>query len=389
MKIVTIFVSLFVFLLVAAPGWAEGTIFDYSGYLEVNGISQTENDNFFLGSVNLPPVSTLGSYIKWQNDLRIIPNDQVTLKFRVSYLNDTVNTSDDNEEFVLSRGFIDFTPNDVLSIRFGKQRLGWGTGYAWNPIDILDQPRNAFTALDDPEGVMAFRTDLHFGPINTQIVITPDVNSDDTATTQDWNSAGRAIRFKVSPGGVDLSLGMVQDGEQSSAAIADFAWSILGIGFHGEASYQADGNSRDDKKEIFNYLLGADYNFPGGYYLAIEYYHNDEAYKDIDELKTALYMKGPDFDAISYLTDLASNGGVLQDHIFLHGSKLYGDNYNVDLMLVYATGDQSLVVQPEFDYIWKQNTRLFVKALLPVGDSDSEANVLPVSSWKLGLKVNY
>jgi hypothetical protein len=390
-KIAILVTTLIALLFIVTSVWAEGTTIDYSGSLEIDGITQTINNDFFLGSSGLADIiPSLGSYTKWQNDLRLVPNDQVTLKLRISYLNDTVNKPENNDKFVLSRGYIDFTPNDFLSIRAGKQRLGWGTGYAWNPTDILDQPRDAFTNVDDPEGVMTIRTDLHLGPITTQLVVTPD------SASQDWDGAGRALRFKASPGGVDLSLGAVQDGDQSASTIGDFAYSIAGVGLHGEARYRPDGNTRSDKKDIYDYLLGLDYNLPGGYYLALEYYHNDEAYKNIDELKqyigTSYNLSDPTAQAeiMEYLTDLGNNGGVLQDHYFLHGTKQFGDNYNLDLMLVYAPEDRSLVVQPEFDYIWGQNTRLFVKALLATGDSGSEANVLPTKSiWKLGFKVNY
>lgn len=401
MKKIAALLTIFIALSFAeTPVWAEGITVDYSGSLEVEGITQAVNDDFFPGSGSISDIPTLGSYTKWQNDLRMIPNDQVTLKLRISYLNDTVNKPDNNDEFILSRGYVDFTPNDFLSIRAGKQRLGWGTGYAWNPTDILDQPRNAFTDVDDPDGIMAFRTDLHLGMITTQLVITPDPKDRDLEN-RNWDSAGRSIRFKVSPAGVDLSLGVVQDGDQSTSTIGDFAYSIAGVGFHGEARYQRNGNTRSAKDDIFNYLFGLEYNFPGGYYLAVEYYHNDEAYENVDQLRTYLltaakFQPSSASDTtyktkiLEYLTGLGNNGGILQDHVFLHGSKQIGDNFNLDLMLIYAPSDHSLIAQPELDYIWGQNTRLFIKALLATGDNDSEACVLPSrSSWKLGFKVNY
>lgn len=401
-RLATLLCILTLLTLQAGITLAEETTIDYSGSLEVDGITQSLNNDFFLTASALTGMPTLGSRIKWQNDFRIIANDQTTLKLRVSYLNDTLQaTLPSNNQFAFSRGFIDFTPGDFLSLRAGKQRLAWGTGYAWNPTNILDQPRNAFTDADDPEGVMAFRTDLNFGKATAQAVITPN---------QSWDSSGRALRLKASPGGVDLSLGVVQNGTQTAAAIADFACSISGVGLHGEVRYQPDGNTRAPQKtDILDYLIGVDYNLPGGYYLAVEYYHNDQAYKSISELQADMLQKQTEMITVSpmdpsypgqvmayrsfvmnYLSLLGNNGGAMQDHFFVRGLKKFGENATVELLLVYCPIDHSLVSQPKFEYVWGQNTSLFVKGLLGSGDANSEANILPSKNiWTLGMRVNF
>lgn len=382
-KLTILLLTLTLLAIQAGPALAEGTTIDYNGSLEVDGITQALNNDFFLNSFIIPsPLSgmpTFGSHIKWQNDVRIIPNEQTTFKLRVSYLSDTVQpTVPNNYQFALSRGFMDFTPNSFLSVRAGKQRLAWGTGYAWNLTNILDQPRNALTDADDPEGVMAFRGDLNFGPVTTQVVITPN---------QSWDLSGRALRLKASPGGVDISLGVVQNGTQTAATIGDFACSLSGVGLHGEVRYQSEGNVRADKNDILDYLLGIDYNLPGGYYLAIEYYHNDQAYKSLMEFIADLPNHT---DVMSYLNYLGNNGGVMQDHFFLRGSKKFGENTNMEILLVYCPTDHSLVGQPKFEYVWGQNTSIFVKGLFAAGDLNSEANIMPTkNSWTLGMKVNF
>ena len=389
--------ALFLILVLLASGavtvLAEGTTVDYSGSLEAGGISQSINNDFFLNGFvpgGFPSYPTFGSRIKWFNDLRIIPNDQVTLKLRVSYLNDTTQSAlPENNQFVFSRGFIDFTPNSTLSLRFGKQRLAWGTGYAWNPSDILDQPRNALTDVDDPEGVTALRGDLNFGPVTTQLLIVPD------SASLDWESSGRALRVKASPGGVDVALGVIQKGTIAPSYTGDFAYSLAGLGLHGEVRYQSEGNFRygrfDTKKDICDYLVGMDYNLPGGYYLACEYYHNDQAYKNLSELVGYFVLTSPTAaEIMDYLTYLGNNGGVMQNHIFLHSMKKFGEDFNVDLMFIYNPEFHSLVAQPKLEYIWGQNTSLFVKGLVNCGDANSEAGVLPIRNiWNLGMKVSF
>lgn len=87
---------------------------------------------------------------------------------------------------------------------------------------------------------------------------------------------------------------------------------------------------------------------------------------------------------------MGNSGGVIQDHLFLRGSKKFGENSTMELMLVYCPADHSLVGQPKFEYVWGQNTSIFVKGLLAAGEFDSEANVLPTkNNWTLGMKVNF
>lgn len=404
MKRVMTFVLSVLFLLgsftVTLADEAAGTTIDYSGVLEVSGVSQSLNSDslMFAGPGMLDSYPTLGNVFKFRNDLRLIPNDQTTVRLRVSYIDDSIQNSANNQIFNLSRGFIDFTPNDRFSLRLGKQRLAWGAGYAWNPTDILDLPRNAFTDSDDPDGIMAYRGDLSLGPVTAQAVVTPG---------DSWEDSGRALRFKASPAGIDMTLGLAQKGTDSAATIADFAYSLAGVGIHGEALYRPEGNTiRTDKKDILNYLVGVDYNLPGGYYLALEYYHNDEAFENAKEFENysvskftqALTEAGDDpvkkaaafAELQTSMVNLANNGGITRDHFFIRAAKGFGDNINTELLLVVNPGDGSLVSQPLFEYTWKQNTKMFIKGMLASGGEDSEANLLPIQAqWNLGLKVSF
>ncbi len=385
-KVAVLFITLILIGLNAVTVMAEGTSIDYSGSLDVSGVSQPHNEDYFLSSAVLSMVPVTGSIINLRNDFRIIPNDEVSVKLRVSYLNDT--TTGVNGDITLSRGFIDFTPSNWLSLRAGKQRLAWGTGYAWNPTNILDTPRNAFTNADDPEGITAFRSDFTIGPVTAQLIVTPK---------QSWETSGRALRIKASPGGFDFSLGSAQNGLDPAAITGDFAYSLSGIGLHGEVLYQSGANTYTGKKDITNYLIGADYNIPGGYYLAMEYYHNDAVFQNISALNTYIFTHySPPFDGTkiaginTLLVELANQGGATPDHLFIRATKTFGADTNLELMLVYNPNDHSLVTQPKFEYIWKQNTSLYVKGLLASGDLNSEANILPTKSrLDLGMKVSF
>ncbi len=59
--------------------------------------------------------------------------------------------------------FVDFNLSNVVYFRAGKQVLKWGTGYLWNPTDLINIERRSFT---DPEalreGTFGLRADVVF-----------------------------------------------------------------------------------------------------------------------------------------------------------------------------------------------------------------------------------
>jgi hypothetical protein len=62
--------------------------------------------------------------------------------------------------------FVDFNfANNAIHFRAGKQVLQWGTGYFWNPTDLINVSHKSFTNLNALlDGVFGLRTDVTFSP---------------------------------------------------------------------------------------------------------------------------------------------------------------------------------------------------------------------------------
>jgi hypothetical protein len=59
--------------------------------------------------------------------------------------------------------FVDFNAANTVYFRAGKQVLQWGTGYFWNPTDLINIEHKSFTNLDAlREGVFGLRSDVVF-----------------------------------------------------------------------------------------------------------------------------------------------------------------------------------------------------------------------------------
>jgi hypothetical protein len=61
--------------------------------------------------------------------------------------------------------FVDFNIANAVYFRAGKQVLKWGTGYFWNPTDLINIEHKSFTNQGALlEGVFGFRSDVVFSP---------------------------------------------------------------------------------------------------------------------------------------------------------------------------------------------------------------------------------
>lgn len=66
----------------------------------------------------------------------------------------------------LKEVFVDFNfASNAIHFRAGKQVLQWGTGYFWNPTDLINVSHKSFTNLNALlDGVFGLRTDVTFSP---------------------------------------------------------------------------------------------------------------------------------------------------------------------------------------------------------------------------------
>ncbi len=72
-------------------------------------------------------------------------------------------TEEENTLIGLKEAFVDFNVANVVRFRAGKQVLQWGTGYFWNPTDLINIENKAFANLDAfREGVFGLRCDVVF-----------------------------------------------------------------------------------------------------------------------------------------------------------------------------------------------------------------------------------
>jgi hypothetical protein len=165
----------------------------------------------------------------------------------------------------VDRAWLDWTAGAV-EITAGRQRVAWGTGLVWNPIDLF----NPFSPLDfdDEErpGTDAGRVQCFLGPnAHVEIAVAPQRQAD---------AATAAALVKFNRGGYDW---IVMGGRKGSRSVLGAAWagSVLGGGFRGELRYDVPRAGTPREEPYATAAVDADYTFRSTLYLHAALLYNE------------------------------------------------------------------------------------------------------------------
>jgi hypothetical protein len=166
----------------------------------------------------------------------------------------------------LYRGSVTLAAADT-DVRIGRQRIAWGTGRFWSPLDIL----NTFSAVqlerEERIGVDAVLIERKFGALSRlSAVFAPQHTAGDAST---------ALRWHGNHAGIDYSLvaGRFLGDRVAGADIAT-QW--------GDAGLRAEltGTRRKDGSHHGRLLFGLDYAFRNTLTLSGELYYNGAGASD-------------------------------------------------------------------------------------------------------------
>jgi hypothetical protein len=166
----------------------------------------------------------------------------------------------------LHRAAVTLTRGDV-DLKLGRQRIAWGTGRFWSPLDILNPVNPLALEREERVGVDAALLEAKLGPVSrVSLVVAP---------APDRGSPSRAVQWHGNAAGVDASFAV---GRLLGLDIVgvDIASQIGNVGVRGEAAHLRPSAGRGFNR----LLLGADYAFAGGLTLSGELYYNGAGARD-------------------------------------------------------------------------------------------------------------
>ena len=174
-----------------------------------------------------------------------------------------------NEKNFLINHYIDrlyFQQNfNFGSFSVGRQRIAWGTGRVWNPMDLFNpiNPSAFYKIEKDGADVAAFK--YFFGSFTDLDVVVNPMNK--------WGDSNGAFRFRTNYGEYDMSV-MGGYFDKRIIAGADFAGNLFDAGVRGEGIISMNKSNIDSN--FVKFILGMDYQFTSKFYGLIEYHFNGE-----------------------------------------------------------------------------------------------------------------
>lgn len=170
----------------------------------------------------------------------------------------TKSTKENDNDTNFYRGYVKYSDDSHL-ITLGKQRVPYGVGRVWNPIDIYNPIDATAVESDQRKGVEA----LHY-----EYAIS-DLSSIDTTISNKKS----ALRIKGYVDIADMALLFLNDTQKNSNVIGyELQGEIAssGVEVRSEGGYFKNKDSKDYKE----FILGGEYGFENSLNILFEYKHN-------------------------------------------------------------------------------------------------------------------
>ncbi len=263
----------------------------------------------------------------------------------------------------LRNGFVR-VENGPLLFQLGRQQIGWGTGYAYNPTNVF-QVKSVLDPTYELDGVDAIDINYVISPFwIVEGLIVPYLS---------LNASSRGGRLRGNLfGNTDFSIGYLYYGrdrldpitlslkrEMTEIVTFDFSGEISGFGLHGEGAYFTQS------KRLLG-LLGMDYTLRDGVTsFMVEYLRNGEGKKQ------APYTLS---DWLSYLTGMTLSLG--RDEIFIDLQRIVGF-HTAHISLITNPWDMSGLAVFRLDYSINDNVSLVISPFISFGRKGKEYSTLP------------
>jgi hypothetical protein len=311
----------------------------------------------------------------------------------------TFGFADDDTRATLREGYVQ-VGGPAVSLRVGKQRLAWGSGFAWNPTDRLEAPKNPLNTGLEQEGAWAVRGDWSPSTVASVTAVAARVEPRPGDLPVDVPSAahaGAAVRLRLLVAASDVALVVsARDGGGPLAGV-DLAHSLGGnVAGHVEAAVHHRSELPPEREAVFLRAAAGLLYTRGEQAFSLEYFHNGEG--DDDDARTS-WLAGLDV-AYAAARDPRSPPAMrdAQRALYLagitrpyHGLGLgrdylqatwtrsrIGGAWGASLRAVASATDGGVALTPGVSYAPWGRLTLQTDGLLLLGSEKSEYRVSPV-----------
>ena len=318
------------------------------------------------------------------------------------YVEQDWGTRADEMDWVVRQGYAQYWWGETVGLRVGKQRIAWGSGFAWNPTNRIEPPKNALNTSLEQEGVLAARLDWNPAAWMSLVLVgsttdasprdlpfaSPDVERRDAGTLR--------ARFLVKD--TDVAFVFTTGKNQRTLFGLDLGRDLGWAAVHAEAALYEGAEMappRDDT--LFFRIVAGLLHTRGENAFAFEYFYNGEGYSDgytsrwlsgldrawsaatnpalpppLQEQALALYAAGA---SVPYA------GGLGLRRNYLHASWTRGGATSVwtgAVRAVVGLDDGAFALTPGVGWAPRGNVTLNVDAIVLLGPDDSEYRLAPL-----------
>ena len=160
----------------------------------------------------------------------------------------------------LHRGNVTLSSGNT-DLRLGRQRIAWGTGRFWSPVDLLNPLNPIALEREERLGVDSVLAEHKLGPLSRiSAVYAPRQDDGESSAALNWHSNAAGIDYSLIAGRfrIERVIG------------GDVATQLGGAGLRAELTH----NDRDAGPAYRRAVLAADYAFPNTLTLSGELYYN-------------------------------------------------------------------------------------------------------------------
>ena len=292
---------------------------------------------------------------------------------------------------------------ETFSLRLGKQRVAWGSGFAWNPTNRMERPKNPLNTGLEQEGALAVRAD--WIPAANAGVIVVAARSDTGVgdlpfATAEVKRRGAAVRMRLLVKETDLALVFSGGDNQRTLVGLDLARVLpAAISAHAEAALYrgAELPPAREGETFFRLAAGALRTFGEHTSVAIEYFFNGEGYDDVEAaayragldqayaraLDAGLPVQAREAARAAYVgaAGVPYAGGLGLRRHYLHATwtrRALGDRWTTTARAVLGLSDGAAAFTPGVSFAPRGDLTFTVDGVILRGPERSEYRIAPL-----------